>query len=201
MKKKSENAYFIQRFAAFVLDTFFIVLIASLFTIPFVDSDAVTKLNESSSEVVEKYTNQEISTKVYFNEAMDISYQMAKQNGVVTLVTLLFSILYFIVFQFYKGGQTIGKKLLRIKVVSDDEKELTMNQVVIRSLIIDSILLDMIMFAFVIFGTSDVYAMASLCFELIQYVIIFASAFMIMYGKLGQGVHDKIAHTKVIRVG
>lgn len=197
-ENKSNKALFIQRLLAFFIDVFIVSIVASIIAFPFLDNESLTKLNDSSNEVFQKYENGEISDKVYFTESMNISYQSAKKNGLLVLITIFLEILYFVVYQFYKGGQTIGKKLLKIQVVSTD-KELTMNQMIIRSLIVDSILLDMIVMALVIFASKSVYLYGSLSFEVIQYIILFISCLMVMFSKSGRGIHDRLTHTEVIR--
>lgn len=196
--EKPEKALFIQRFVAFLIDILLVSIAASIIAFPFLDNEALTKLDESSNEVVEKYLNQEIDEKVYFTESMNITYQISRKNGIFSLITIFLEVLYFVVYQFYNGGQTFGKKLMKIKVISID-KDITMNQMIFRSLLIDSILLDMIIFGFVVFASKGVYFYGTLMFELIQYTIIIVSCLMIMYGKKKRGLHDLISHTEVIK--
>ena len=196
---KTEKALFIQRFVAFIIDILLISMVASFIVVPFVDNDSITKLTDSGNEVSEKYLAGEIDEKAYFTESMNITYQMARKNGALTFVTLLLEILYFIVFQFYRGGQTIGKKLMKIKVVSTDG-DMTINQMLFRALIIDMILLDMIVFGFVIFAPVNVYYYGTLVLEIIQYLIIFVSVVMICFNKSRRGLHDLIARTEVVKV-
>ena len=87
-KDKSENALFVQRFVAFIIDILIISLVASIITSPFLDNEALAKLNESSNDVVEKYLNQEIDSKVYINESMNITYQIARKNGIMSIPAL-----------------------------------------------------------------------------------------------------------------
>ena len=195
---KSDKALFIQRLIAFIIDMFLISMVASLIAFPFVDSESVTKLQDGMVEVSEKYMNLEISVNDYFDESMPLLYQVAKKSGVLTLVTLFLEILYFIVYQYYNNGQTIGKKIMKIKVVATDD-QMTVNQMLLRTLIIDSILVDMVIFGFVIFTNQSIYFYGTLVFELIQYIVIFVSVVMIIFGKNGKGLHDLISHTEVIK--
>lgn len=77
-KNSDENnkAYFLQRLLAYVLDMTIVVLVSTLISYPFISTKAVDKLNKQSSEILEKYQNQEISAKTYFNQSMDNSYQL-----------------------------------------------------------------------------------------------------------------------------
>ncbi len=198
-EKKDKKATLLQRAIAFILDIFIVSLISSLIAFPFVDNDKAEKLSNETTEVVQKYVDGDMSLKTYSTEMADITYQMAKSNGTVTLVTLVCEILYFVVFQLYNNGQTIGKKVLRIKVVSDN-KNLTMNQMICRSLIVNSILLEIISFCFMLFAGKTIYFYGVAIFEMIQYVVLIISICMIMGSKEGKGVHDRLAHTRVIRL-
>ena len=198
-KKYGVKATFFQRFVAFILDVFLVSMLASILVLPFVDNDKAEKLNNESLEVIEKYSSAEIDLDTYVTEMTSLTYQTAKSNGVVTLVTLVCEILYFVVFQLYNNGQTLGKKLLKIKVISEDGS-LTMNQMIFRSFIVNSILLEIISFCFMLFADEMVYFYGVATLEMLQYAVLVISAFMIMYGATGKGIHDKVVHTRVIRI-
>lgn len=199
MKAKGEKALFVQRFVAFLLDIFILSSITSLISYPFLDAKSIDKLNKNSSEVIEKYTTGEIDMDTYVDEVKGISYQLSQKQGVVSLVTLFLAVLYFIVYQYYNNGQTIGKKLMKIKVVSSTDKEITMNSFIFRSLIVNSILVDMISFAIVIFGNETVYFYGVAICGIIKYTLLLICGFMVMWSKSGLGLHDRIAHTTVVK--
>lgn len=199
MKAKGEKALFVQRFVAFLLDIFILSSIASLISYPFLDAKSIDKLNKNSSEVIEKYTTGEIDMDTYVDEVKGISYQLSQKQGVVSLVTLFLAVLYFIVYQYYNNGQTIGKKLMKIKVVSSTDKEITMNSFIFRSLIVNSILVDMISFAIVIFGNETAYFYGVAICGIIKYTLLLICGFMVMWSKSGLGLHDRIAHTTVVK--
>lgn len=199
MKVKGEKALFVQRFIAFLLDIFILSSIASLISYPFLDAKSIDKLNKNSSEVIEKYTTGEIDMDTYVDEVKGISYQLSQKQGVVSLVTLFLAVLYFIVYQYYNDGQTIGKKLMKIKVVSSTDKEITMDSFIFRSLIVNSILVDMISFAIVIFGNETAYFYGVAICGIIKYTLLLICGFMVMWSKSGMGLHDRIAHTTVVK--
>lgn len=203
MSKKTETlenkALFIQRLVAFVLDILIITFVTSLIATPFVDLEKSNKLSNQSTEVMQKYIDREIDTKTYSIEFMNISYKLARNNGILSFITIILEILYFVVFQIYRNGQTLGKMLMKIKIVSENG-ELNMNQMIFRSLIANSILLNIITFTFMIFGSKDIYFYSTGIFGLIQYIIIIISVFMVMFRKDGCAIHDKLAHTNVVRI-
>lgn len=195
-----EKAFFIQRLAAFILDVFIVSMVASLISYPFLDLDSINKLNESSTQVVEDYMTQKININEYTSDSISISYEMARKQGVLSLITIFLNILYFVVFQVKNNGQTIGKKLLRIKVSSQDGN-LGMNQMIFRSLIINSILVDMVSFGILLFTSATIYFYGAGILSMIQFAIIAISGFMVMFSKKSQGIHDMVAHTDVVRCG
>ena len=194
-----EKALFVQRFLAFLLDIVLVSVVASFISYPFLDMDSIQKLNESSVEVMENYTNGKIDEKEYFNESSTISYELARKQGVNTLVIIFLNILYFVVYQIKNNGQTLGKQILKIRVVDSSNRDLSMNQMIFRSLIINSILLDMISFGVLIFANQSSYFYGVSFLAFIQFCILSVSTFMIMFGKDRRGLHDLVAHTDVVR--
>lgn len=196
---ESKKALFMQWFIAFCIDILIISFITSFVVFPFYDGENSTKLNEEANRVITSYYNEEISFNEYLDEFMSISYQLAKNDGLIALVGIIIEILYFVVYQLYKNGQTIGKKLMKIKVISI-KNELTMNQMIFRALLINSILLELISFGFMLFSSKEVYFYGVGIFEIIQSIIIVSSALMIMYSKNSRGIHDLVTHTEVIKL-
>ena len=198
-EKQPEKALFIQRFAAFILDVFIVSMVASMIAYPFLDMNSIDKLSESSTQIVEDYMKQEISIEEYTNESISVSYEMARKQGILSLITIFLNILYFVVFQIKNDGQTIGKKLLKIKVSSNDGSQLTMNQMIFRSLIINSILIDMVNFCVLLFTNQTAYFYGVGILSMVQFIMIAASGFMVMFSDKRQGIHDLIAHTDVVK--
>ena len=196
--KSDKKSLFYQRVVAFIIDIFLVAFLSSLISSPFVDTKSVEKLNVEMQEVMDNYIEKKIDEVTYLTECSSITYRLARKNGIVNFVTIFIEILYFIVFQLYNKGQTLGKSLLKIKVKSADDEELTMNQMIFRSIIINSTLYGFISFALSIFASQSTYFYGVLVFEFIQYMVIFISGLMIMFGK--SGLHDLVSHTEVVRI-
>ena len=197
-KKRTKRGLFMQRLLAFAIDIFLVSFLASLLCMPFLDYDSIDTLKENASQIMVDYEDGNIDTETYISSANSILYRLAQKQGPLTLATIFLNILYFVVYQFYYKGQTLGKKLLRIKVVSADSKELTMNNYIYRSFIINSVLTDIIIFTFVVFASQQVWFAGTLMFAAINYIILFVCAVMIIFSKDGRGLHDLVGNTKVI---
>ncbi len=198
MKKKTSKAYFVQRLIAFMIDILLVYTVASLVATPFIDTKESEKITEEISELINQTTNQEITTREFADRNMDLSYQMARKNGFISLISIIVNILYFVVFQLYNKGQTIGKQIMKIRIKSDLD-ELTMNQMIFRSFIANSILLDIITFMFMLSNSRLVYFYGITTFGTIQYTITFVSIFMVLIRKDGRAIHDLLVKTRVVR--
>ena len=204
VEKKStvsdNNASFVQRLGAYLIDMFLIFLISSIVTMPFTSSNNYEKLSEETNKVVEEYTNGKIDMNTYMNRVSSISYDMARETGLSSIIMIAVYVLYFIVYQYYNKGQTIGKKIMKIRIEGVDSDQLSINVMLVRAFIINSILVNLIVLTMSILGRRDVYTVSVSIFQLIQYAVLFVTALMVLSRKDKRGLHDIICHTKVVNV-
>lgn len=187
-----------KRVLAYLVDILIITIISSLLTMFIPASDEYTKASEKLTIVMEDYTSGEIEDEEYLEKVNDISYVLNKESLSVSIVTVVITTIYFVVIAYYMNGQTLGKKLMKIKIISTSDSKLSMNKLLLRSLIIDSILLNVISILTILFMSKSLYLktydIISTIFGII-YIGIFA---MILFRQDGMGLHDIIAKTKVV---
>lgn len=198
MAKELNRASFVKRLCAYVIDYLLVVLVISVISMPFTDTKKTEKLEKESTEIIEKYQKGEITPDEYLQRYSSVYYNLSRNTGIVTFITIIVYILYYVVFQLYNKGQTIGKKLMKIKVISIDG-ELSMNQMIFRSLIVNMLLLNIINFALITFAPKDIYTGVSATLSMIQYLIMFISI-ILATTKEGRTIHDRIAYTRVVKV-
>lgn len=206
-KRKEENkvkkspeikAMFSQRVLAFLIDLVLLSFITSLITMFVPVNDTTTKLYEEQNRVLEGYVDGTVSMEEYVNQMVDLGYDISKQTVIVSIVSIVVSLLYYVVYPCYNNGQTFGKKLMKIKIKKTDDTELTMNDLLIRSMINNSILVNIITIALVLFLNKDLYLSTSSLISGIQYLVLIISLIMIAFTKNAQGLHDKAAKTEVV---
>lgn len=198
-KQKDKKASFRKRLCAYLIDIFVVSLLASLIVVPFIDAESVEKLNKNMTDVTEAYLNNEINEMTYLSESESINYQLAKLTGTLTFATIIIKMLYFIVFQLYNKGQTLGKSMFGICVKSNDEV-LTTNQMILRTFIVDSIFYSIIGFALMVFASSTAYFYGNLLFESVQSIIMVICACMVAFRKDKRGLHDIVSRTSVVEI-
>lgn len=195
---KSTKALFIQRLFAFIFDMLLVSLIASFIVTPFLDSDKIHELEKREQELIINIQSKDFKNSSFILEYSDFYYQYSRSMGIVSIVSILFKVLYFIVYQIYNNGQTIGKKIMKIKIVSDSE-ELLMNQMILRSMINNFIFVDLAIFIFMLFSPKNLYMSLNSIVYFAHYLLLFISIFMLIYRKDGKTIADNIVHTRVIR--
>ena len=198
--KKSPDikAMFSQRVLAFLIDLLLLSIICSLITMFVPVNDTATKLYEEQNRVLEGYVDGSVSMKEYVNQMVDLGYDISRQTVIVSIVTIVISLLYYVIYPCYNNGQTLGKKLMKIKIKKTNDTELSMNDLLIRSMINNSILVNIINVILVLFLSKNLYLSTSSLVSFIQYLVLIISLIMIAFTKNAQGLHDKVCKTEVI---
>ncbi len=192
------KAMFSQRVLAFLIDLVLISMITSLITMFVPVNDTATKLYEEQNRVLEGYVEGTVSMEEYVNQMVDLSYDISRQTVIVSIVTIVISLLYYVVYPCYNNGQTFGKKLMKIKIKKTNDTELSMNDLLIRGMINNSILVNIINVILVLFLSKNIFLSASSLVSSIQYIVLIISLIMIAFTKNAQGLHDKVSKTEVV---
>jgi len=199
------KATFLQRLAAYLVDTLIISVIISFFGLAIPqDEDLYEKLEEQANTLVEQITSsesEEIDINSYLENYETLVYEMDKASYIDNLIGLVVYIAYFVIFQYLNKGQTLGKKLLKLKIVSTNGQELRPSSIVIRALIVNSIFRMIILLASINFIEKDAYMIINTMIYNLELIIVVVIAFMILFRKDKQGLHDMITKTQVIKEG
>ena len=195
-----EKPYIYKRVIAYFIDILLISLISSLL-IKFVVNDEGYKVNSNNLvELVNKTINGEVSQEEYNEQYNNLSYEIAKESVDVTIIMCAVSIVYYVIIAYCCDGQTIGKKIMRIRIVSNNGKNLHINNYLIRSLLINNILLDIINSALIIFLSKANYIAYYSKVSSVFSLFLMTTLVMMFLGNKGRGLHDIIANTKIVNI-
>ena len=189
-----------KRLAAYIIDTILITMIISIigYALPKHDTELEKSLNELSTKIIEG----KIDTTEYMKEYKDILYKEHKKDIIINTVNVTITIAYFVVFQYMNKGQTIGKKLLKIKVVDKNtEEHVHFGQCLLRSIIITNIVSNIVSVTLIYILKKGAYTNTYMIITEIESILTFVSIILVLYRKDGRGAHDMIANTQVITEG
>ena len=133
------KASFFKRMGAFVIDYFIVLVIVSLITMGF-NTNKNNDLNNQMNQLISDYQNEKITIDEYKDETYKLNYELQKENITVNIVTITLYIGYFVVFATLNKGQTLGKKLLKIRVVNKNNDKPSIWNMLVRSLFIYNII-------------------------------------------------------------
>lgn len=216
----------IKRFVAYAIDILIVSMISSLITSNTLINKDYKKYMDTYEEyenIVDKYeddketlqealeyeaiTDDEYDVKLEelndsFNKNnVNYNYKLIKLSIVSTIVSMLVILLYFVVIQYYFNGQTIGKKIMKLRVVSNSSKKLNILNYLIRSLILNSVLINTLSIIMVLVLSKSSYLIYNEIIYVINYVIEMSIIFMMGFNKDNRGLQDYVANTKVIYEG
>ena len=191
------KASFGKRAMAQLIDMFIVGIIIGIISMGF-STSRIEKLNDEANSLMNDYVSGDISSKEYLSNYMDITYDMNRASLDSNLVYLAICIGYFLIFQYLNRGATIGKSLMRIRVVNSDGSDIGFIQMFIRTSIINEILpmIMLIILVFVSMGVSFFIFYSLISF--IENIFILVCVFMILYRKDRLAIHDIMSRSMVI---
>lgn len=172
------------------------------------------KLEDKYNDAKDDYKDKKITKEEYSkikNEYKDyksgyernikkFNYDLSRNSVIATIISIAVIIAYFGIFQYSLGGQTIGKKLLKLKVVKNKEGSLNVFNYLVRCAILNGVIINILLIVFVnIFDVNNFY-MANYVISNIQSIIEILILIMIFMTSDSRGLHDYIAGTKVVEI-
>lgn len=206
------NKYVYRRISAFLIDVFLVTFVSTIFSSisyvnPFMESykvayDEYREIYKSESESV--LTNPTIKNVVDYSNKMSkqiykIDYSMLFNN----IYYLVFSFLYFVLFAYFTNGQTLGKKLFKLKVVRQDGEKVKLSNLMLRTLLSGSSIfmgvniIVVIQLLLLMIPQNQAYFYAILFSSMISYIIEIIG-FALLFSKEHRSLDDIIGSTKVI---
>ena len=191
-------AQFNKRFFAYIIDIFIVLVIANLITMFIPISEKTQDYYKELQTTQKKIYDKEIDVKEYTDIVLEDNYNISKGTVLISLTSIIIYILYFVVYQVYNNGQTVGKKLMKIKVKSITDESLSINTMLFRALIIYGIATNIINLILILLLKKELYLSISNTISIIQSLIVIISVFMILFSKQKRGIHDIITKTEVV---
>lgn len=191
-----------KRIWAFFID----YLLVSLFLTMVYQIRILNPNYEKYNETYEKYTEliSDLDSNEYlsFIESKDyklINYDLSKYSISLVCINLIVYILYFGGFQFWNKGQTIGKKIMKIKLVSKKDN-LKLWQCLLRTVILYSILFEVIKVIIITFVSVNKFYFINNILSVASSFLFYTIVLCILFRKDGRGLHDILCDTDVVLI-
>ena len=196
---EEEKPFFLPRAIAYIIDSVIVFMICLCIGMVLPQDKNHEKYVDEYKKIQADYIDKKITQDEYIEKSKAVVYDIDYTNTASSLVNIVILIGYYIVFQYYNKGMTIGKKVMKLKVVSE-KGDLSMNQVALRAILVDSVLINLLLVGSVLFMKENYYYYASVSLQGLESLIIIACLLMILFRKDGKGLHDVLAKTKVVKL-
>ena len=136
----------------------------------------------------------------YEKEYKELYYKIEKNSTISYIAYLIITVLYFGVFNVITNGQTLGKKIFRLKIVKKNGQKAGFFNYILRSILLyNSIYYLVVLIGVYTINPNSFYTLSSVTYE-IQYYLQWIIIIMMMLRADGRGLHDFIGGTKVIEL-
>lgn len=192
---------FFKRAGAYVFDLLIVSIVVSLLSyIPFLNPNRV-QYSEKYNELVmvrEQLDSNEISMEEYEQAYRPIAYEIYRLNTNYVVIDLVCILLYFVVFQYFFHGQTLGKRLFQLRVVRSDKKDASILHFLLRTIVLSNVLITIVLQSIVyIFSVEHYYSVYNNV-NLVGSIILYIILFMTLVRQDGRGLHDFVGNTVVV---
>ncbi len=190
-------ASFFDRLGCYILDVLLIFAISSVISV-FVPSKG-SDISKEITALTEKYTNGEVGAEVFLEEYGDLMYQYQKVNYLSIVISVGLNFIYFVVFAYFNNGQTIAKKLTKIRVVDNKTGEKAKFwQMLVRNLFIYSLLSNIVMLI-LLFSSKNNFVYYYTFAGSFDLIFVMITVMFVLYRKDKRGLHDMMGCTKVVK--
>lgn len=191
------KANFKKRLGAYLLDSVILSIVLAICSSFIPTSSNVINLQKQWDMEIDSYLNNEISTKEVINNYSMIAHDIDKEQVGLSIINGFFILIYFVIYPFFNDGQTLGKKVFKIKIKKDNG-DLSMNDLIVRNFIVNGLLTLLVSLALIYILPSMSYFITISILNFIQFILVIVSAFMIIYRSDKKGIQDIITHTSVV---
>ena len=186
-----------KRLLAYVIDMFIVGLIVSIISLGN-NTSKLESLNKELYSVNNSYVNREISDSEYIKLVSNINYDMGMVNVTYNTLYAIICIGYFIMFQYLNDGASIGKKLMGIRIINNDNKRISLFKLIIRTSIIDDIIPALFLVIMLYLTRGVMYMVLCGLINIIRLIYMLASVIMINKREDNLSLNDIMSNSVVI---
>lgn len=150
--------------------------------------------NEMKTKITTNLKEKEVNLK---NKS---AYKINKYNISQSIMGIVLYILYFGIIQFLLKGQTLGKKIFRLKVKRIDDEKGSLISYIIRSILVCEIIITGIDLLLLITLKENVYITSNYWLLQVKYIYEIAFIIVMIIRDDNRSIHDLLLKTKVIRM-
>lgn len=188
----------LKRIGAYFIDIFVIAIISSLISLIPIFGE-----NEKKNEEFSNYVFDEIlgagSGEINEEEIKDKTYEYEKDTIMSSILSLGVTVAYFGIFGYFYKGQTVGKKVLKIQIVpNNDGEELNPGLFMLREIIKNNSIFELADLIILSVCSKSLYFSLNSILSTAGDIVLLLIIGTMIFRDDERGLHDVICKTKVI---
>lgn len=192
----------IKRFTAYIIDIILVYFVANAIFIICFNND-YKKFQKSTDEYVETLKKTMSNTKEKQNaeeliaQTNKINYDYLKSGQTQTIIVLTIEIIYFVFMQYFNKGQTIGKKLMKIRIKQQEGKKLDASQFVLREAVLFVLPVQIIDVICLLTTKMNTYLTINSVTSNINSLVTITIIAFVLFRKDERGLHEIVSKTEM----
>ena len=193
------EAHTMQRIGAYFVDAILLSLFVMLLTFWIPTSEKYEEAIKDENNLLDSIFDEDLDFDKFYDDYSQVRYTLDKESMAVSLVTAVVSLGYFATFAYYYNGQTLGKKIFKIKIVSSTTEEVSHLKFIGRALLVNGILSSLLTDLILLFINYKQYNYTVGVVNFVQSAFMFVSLILIIMRTDKKGLHDLMFKTRVIQ--
>lgn len=190
----------LKRILAYIIDFVIASLIASLLfmTPPFEKSykNYENHFQVYENKMTELFSNG--STEIEEKELLHMQYDLNKNSSTLLILNIGTLFVYFGITSFLFNGKTLGKKIMKLQVMSVEKEHLQPFLYIVRTIIITNLIPETIRLVILITCSEKIWTKFSTYIGFFSYFIYFILLITMIIREDERSLHDLLCGTKVI---
>ncbi len=192
-----EKASLKKRIIAYIIDMFIVGIVISFFSTGY-NSNRIDGLNSEMDSMTKNYLAGEITSDEYVNGVSSISYDIGCASASENIIYVVICVGYFVFFQFLNNGASIGKKIVHIKIVDKDKKNVSLLKLFVRTSFIDNIVPTLVSVGLLYISKGLKFALLNSLVGFIYVMYVIISIFMIKFRSDKLALNDIMSNSIVV---
>lgn len=162
------------------------------------NNDLINYYNDSNIDKEEYKIIIDNLNSNYTNNSINYNYKLLKLSIISNVISIMCILLYFVVIQFYFNGYSLGKYVMNLRIISNNNKKLGILNYFIRTLMVNEVFINVVNIILLVILSKRAYINVNQIIYIVTYILEMIILFMIVFDKNNRGLHDYISNTKVI---
>ncbi len=199
-----------KRTIAFILDVFLVGLFTTLISMSPINVNYDKELDlsmdyqekvevwiEETEQLDESSEEYENAYKEYIDLSQDYIYENNRLAWLDSTIMMVVIVLYYAMFPMFMDGSTLGKRIMKLRVVDLEGKQPKFWQLFVRTMVLYEVPLSLLAIIFVFTLNKVAFVSALSVLNILSYVLLIAVGATTIFKSDNRGLHDILARTSV----